>query len=121
MPLAYCDLIIRVPSRAEHEIKEEIPNGISSFIWYTGRDSNPQPSEPESDALSIEPPVHLLYSLVIIAGFSRFVKGAFWKNRDFLSTYDARSRHQAAATIHRELKFRFIVLFKIANTYQQIS
>ena len=32
--------------------------GIRSFIWYTGRDSNPQPSEPESDALSIEPPVH---------------------------------------------------------------
>ena len=32
---------------------------ISSF-WYTGRDSNPQPSEPESDALSIEPPVHAL-------------------------------------------------------------
>ena len=29
------------------------------FYWYTGRDSNPQPSEPESDALSIEPPVHL--------------------------------------------------------------
>ena len=28
--------------------------------WYTGRDSNPQPSEPESDALSIEPPVHCL-------------------------------------------------------------
>ena len=31
--------------------------GIRIF-WYTGRDSNPQPSEPESDALSIEPPVH---------------------------------------------------------------
>ena len=28
-------------------------------MWYTGRDSNPQPSEPESDALSIEPPVRL--------------------------------------------------------------
>ena len=38
--------------------KDQIPNGIWSF-WYTGRDSNPQPSEPESDALSIEPPVHL--------------------------------------------------------------
>ena len=35
--------------------------GICIF-WYTGRDSNPQPSEPESDALSIEPPVRLLYS-----------------------------------------------------------
>ena len=34
--------------------------GILFFIWYTGRDSNPQPSEPESDALSIEPPVHAL-------------------------------------------------------------
>ena len=32
------------------------------LFWYTGRDSNPQPSEPESDALSIEPPVHLLFS-----------------------------------------------------------
>ena len=29
-------------------------------FWYAGRDSNPQPSEPESDALSIEPPAHLL-------------------------------------------------------------
>lgn len=27
--------------------------------WHTGRDSNPQPSEPESDALSIEPPVQI--------------------------------------------------------------
>ena len=54
-----CALVppFRVPSRAKHEIKEEIPFGISSFIWYTGRDSNPQPSEPDSDALSIEPPV----------------------------------------------------------------
>ena len=48
--------------------------GILFLIWYTGRDSNPQPSEPESDALSIEPPVHLLDSLTIIAGFSPFVK-----------------------------------------------
>ena len=45
------------------------------FFWYTGRDSNPQPSEPESDALSIEPPVHLLDSLAIIADFTGFVKG----------------------------------------------
>ena len=37
--------------------KDQIPNGIWSF-WYAGRDSNPQPSEPESDALSIEPPAH---------------------------------------------------------------
>ena len=42
-------------------------------LWYTGRDSNPQPSEPESDALSIEPPVHF-DSLNIIAGFDSFVK-----------------------------------------------
>ena len=28
---------------------------VSVDIWYAGRDSNPQPSEPESDALSIEP------------------------------------------------------------------
>ena len=44
------------------------------IFWYTGRDSNPQPSEPESDALSIEPPVHLLFSQIIIAVFSSFVK-----------------------------------------------
>ena len=44
-------------------------------LWYTGRDSNPQPSEPESDALSIEPPVHSLNSLAIITVFSHFVKG----------------------------------------------
>ena len=37
--------------------REDTQTGILSFIWYTGRDSNPQPSEPESDALSIEPPV----------------------------------------------------------------
>ena len=68
-------LIIRVPSRPEGEIKEEDTLRVSSsFIWYTGRDSNPQPSEPESDALSIEPPVHLLHSLNIIAVFSFFVK-----------------------------------------------
>ena len=48
---------------------------MTRFSWYTGRDSNPQPSEPESDALSIEPPVHLLDSLAIIAGFPHFVKG----------------------------------------------
>ena len=83
-----CALVtpFRVPSRAKHEIKEEIPLGISSFIWYTGRDSNPQPSEPESDALSIEPPVHLLYSLLIIARFFSFVKGKREKTGDFLST-----------------------------------
>ena len=53
--------------------KRVIPNGITRF-WYAGRDSNPQPSEPESDALSIEPPAHLLYSLDIIAGIFPFVK-----------------------------------------------
>ena len=52
--------------------------GIRIF-WYTGRDSNPQPSEPESDALSIEPPVRLLHSLDIIAGFSPFVKRRYKK------------------------------------------
>ena len=38
--------------------KWEITNVISPF-WHAGRDSNPQPSEPESDALSIEPPAHV--------------------------------------------------------------
>ena len=44
--------------------KEETPDGVSSF-WYAGRDSNPQPSEPESDALSIEPPAHILIARLL--------------------------------------------------------
>ena len=48
--------------------KDQIPHGIWSF-WYTGRDSNPQPSEPESDALSIEPPVHCLKAYVLYQSF----------------------------------------------------
>ena len=43
-------------SRPKYQ-KRETPNGVPRF-WYAGRDSNPQPSEPESDALSIEPPSH---------------------------------------------------------------
>lgn len=34
-------------------------------IWYAGRDSNPQPSEPESDALSIEPLAHTYVQKVL--------------------------------------------------------
>lgn len=45
--------------------------------WYAGRDSNPQPSEPESDALSIEPPARTDFSLFIIARFLPFVKSFF--------------------------------------------
>ena len=68
-----------LPARRAKEIRG-IPARVSLlFLWYTGRDSNPQPSEPESDALSIEPPVHLLESLAIIPIFSPFVKGAFLK------------------------------------------
>ena len=44
--------------RAARNEEEDTRLGILFFVWYTGRDSNPQPSEPESDALSIEPPVH---------------------------------------------------------------
>ena len=40
-------------------------------IWYARRDSNPQPSEPESDALSIEP---LAPVLIIIADVPKKVK-----------------------------------------------
>ena len=65
-------LIVRVLLPVKQ--KEEMAKAISSF-WYTGRDSNPQPSEPESDALTIEPPVHLLESHAIIPIFSPFVKG----------------------------------------------
>ena len=47
-----------LPARSAKE-NRGYPVGILCFLWYTGRDSNPQPSEPESDALSIEPPVHV--------------------------------------------------------------
>ena len=49
--------IVRVPPNILK--KPDTQMGIWLF-WYAGRDSNPQPSEPESDALSIEPPAHLL-------------------------------------------------------------
>ena len=75
------------PSRRSGEINKGIPLvGIPLFIWYAGRDSNPQPSEPESDALSIEPPAHLLESLYIIPSFYLFVKGNFvFSNSDRIS------------------------------------
>ena len=70
------------PSRPEGEKIRGRLKCLPLIFWYTGRDSNPQPSEPESDALSIEPPVHI-YSLLIITSFPKFVKGAFlrfpWK------------------------------------------
>lgn len=47
------------------------------LIWYAGRDSNPQPSEPESDALSIEPPARTRGSAIIIAETGLFVKVFF--------------------------------------------
>ena len=59
---------------ARHIRKSRYPKRDIGFFWYAGRDSNPQPSEPESDALSIEPPAHLFDSLTIIAGFWDFVK-----------------------------------------------
>ena len=43
------------------------------LFWYARRDSNPQHSEPESDALSIELRAHLK-RLVIIAGLAAVVK-----------------------------------------------
>ena len=48
---------------------------VSSLFWYTGRDSNPQPSEPESDALSIEPPVHLFSKPQYYSKFFPVCKG----------------------------------------------
>lgn len=44
----------------------------STNKWYARRDSNPQPSEPESDALSIEPLAHI--NLNCKADYSRFSK-----------------------------------------------
>ena len=81
-------------SRPEYQ-KTRYPDGYLVF-WYTGRDSNPQPSEPESDALSIEPPVRLLYSGSIISGFWDFVKGnsknfsAFFRQRAVFSLFTAK-------------------------------
>ena len=51
----------------------------SLYFWYTGRDSNPQPSEPESDALSIEPPVHSFWKPEYYTTFFAVCKGGFWK------------------------------------------
>ncbi len=42
---------------------------------HARRDSNPQPSEPESDALSVEPLAHV--STGIIANFAIYVKHEF--------------------------------------------
>ena len=42
------------------------------ILWYARRDSNPQPSEPESDALSIEPLAHINFNCK--ADYSRFSK-----------------------------------------------
>ena len=68
-------------------------------MWYTGRDSNPQPSEPESDALSIEPPVRLLYSGSIISGFWDFVKRNSKKFSAFFRQRGAFSRLTAKETV----------------------
>ena len=35
---------------------DEIDDGIGVFVWRAGRDSNTQPPDPKSGALSIEPP-----------------------------------------------------------------
>ena len=78
--------------------KTRYPDGYLVF-WYTGRDSNPQPSEPESDALSIEPPVRLLYSGSIISGFWDFVKGKSKKFSAFFRQRGAFSRLTAKETV----------------------
>ena len=53
--------------------KQDIQTDV--LLWHARRDSNPQPSEPESDALSIEPLAHFIDSLCIIPTFFIFVKG----------------------------------------------
>ena len=54
-------------------------SNIDKNHWYTGRDSNPQPSEPESDALSIEPPVHMPLQPKHYIRVSQFCKGVKFK------------------------------------------
>ena len=56
------------------------------FYWYTGRDSNPQPSEPESDALSIEPPVHASQPRYY-SRLSLFCKALFFEKINFFPLY----------------------------------
>ena len=51
---------------------------FTTWTWYARRDSNPQHSEPESDALSIELRAHI-FDAYSIAGFSFVVKGEFEK------------------------------------------
>lgn len=63
--------------------RDEQSNRIYKNCWYARRDSNPQPSEPESDALSIEPLAHILFSGNIIADPNRFVKQNFRLNEIF--------------------------------------
>ena len=48
------------------------------LLWHARRDSNPQPSEPESDALSITLLAHVLFDCqIIIAKGQGIVKGIF--------------------------------------------
>ena len=48
------------------------------LLWHARRDSNPQPSEPESDALSITLLAHVLFDCqIIIAKGQGIVKGNF--------------------------------------------
>ena len=58
-----------------NEMKKLVASDMTlATSWYARRDSNPQHSEPESDALSIELRAHLNLCSVIIAGFSALVK-----------------------------------------------
>ncbi len=62
-----CGLVSRLPLAAWIEPFESLPSikqnlgytEVYPRFWYARRDSNPQPSEPESDALSIEPLAHI--------------------------------------------------------------
>ena len=75
------------------------------LFWYARRDSNPQHSEPESDALSIELRAHLLSCSVIIADSPPLVKGQFFSSRPS-THWMARGGSSRAQTAPRQVSPR---------------
>ena len=58
--------------------KQDIQTDV--LLWHARRDSNPQPSEPESDALSIEPLAHrFAYYSKIFSRCKPFARKIFGK------------------------------------------
>ena len=75
-------------------------------FWHAGRDSNPQPSEPESDALSVEPPAHI-HNACIITDSSLLVKG-------FSTALFHRILHDSLDLIGWHKMLNFVIIIKIS-------